>query len=134
MLNLRYLTLCNNSLCCCCPDPFHMISNTRYRELSMPFENHINNLLSFGSKFQSYLVLSSVLCCEYSHSLLFICMVVLTALMSMHYMGPCCPGRSENGVRFFITGVTNGYGLPHEYRELNPGPVEELQVLLTTEL
>ena len=44
-----------------------------------------------------------------------------------------CLQRSEEGIRFFGTGVLNGCEWLRECSELNLGPLEEQQVFLTTE-
>ena len=45
-----------------------------------------------------------------------------------------CLQRPENGVGIHGTGITDGCELPCGRWELNPGPLEEQAVLLTTEL
>lgn len=46
---------------------------------------------------------------------------------------PECPQESEEGVRSLGTGVTDDCEPPHWCWELNPGPLQEQQVLLTAE-
>ena len=61
----------------------------------------------------------------------FICKIVLPARMSVHRMHDWCWWQSEEGIRCTGTGVTDG-GLPTMWvLELNSGPQQEQQVLLT---
>lgn len=44
-----------------------------------------------------------------------------------------CPLKLEEGIGFLGNGVIDSCRLPHEFWELNPGPLEEQLVLSTTE-
>ena len=43
-----------------------------------------------------------------------------------------CPQRLEEGIKFPETGFMDGSEPPHGFWELNPGPLQEQQTLLTT--
>lgn len=62
------------------------------------------------------------------HSIyVFICKHVLLAHIYMYHVSAQCPWKSEESIRSLGNGVTRSYGL-------NPGPLEEQPVLLTSEL
>lgn len=52
----------------------------------------------------------------------------------MHCVHAWCPSRAKEVVRSPGTGVTDAHEPPCECWELNLGPLQELQVLLATEL
>lgn len=49
----------------------------------------------------------------------------------MYHVLAWCPERSEEGIRYPGTGVTDSYELPYGYWKLNPGFPLEQPVLLT---
>ena len=60
-------------------------------------------------------------------------MAVLPACTSVHRLHARYLQRPEVGVRSPVTGVPDGSELPCGYWELDPGPLEEQPMLLTTE-
>ena len=50
---------------------------------------------------------------------------VLPADMYMYYIYAWCPRKSEEGIGFPGTGVTDGCRLPHRYRKSNPDHLKE---------
>jgi hypothetical protein len=53
--------------------------------------------------------------------------------MYIYQVHACYPGRSEESARSSGTGVMDIYEPPYRYWEQKPGPLQEQQVLLTTE-
>ena len=60
---------------------------------------------------------------------LFTCMGVLLACMSVHHMCAWCVCKLEEGVRVPVSRITDDWGLPGRWWELNPDPLEEQPVL-----
>lgn len=69
----------------------------------------------------------------YIKSRFFICMSILLACMSVCHMPAQNPGRSEQNFGSPGTGVTNGCELLCGYIKLTSVPLQEQEVLLTTE-
>ena len=64
---------------------------------------------------------------------IFTCMGVLPAWMSVHHMHAWCPSRPEEGIRCPGTEVTDCWKQPCVCWDLNPGPLQKEQGLLTAE-
>lgn len=60
-------------------------------------------------------------------------MTILPECMYIYQVHACYPGRSEESARSSGTGVMDIYEPPYRYWEQKPGPLQEQQVLLTTE-
>lgn len=63
--------------------------------------------------------------------LVFMCMSVLPVRMYVYHMLVWYLQRPEEDIRPPKTGIKDVCKTPHGYWELNPGPLQELQVLIT---
>lgn len=61
------------------------------------------------------------------------CMVVLPACMSVHCINALCPWRPEEDIGSLWTGVSDGCETLCGFWKLNQDPLQEQQILLTTE-
>jgi hypothetical protein len=60
-------------------------------------------------------------------------MGILSTRIYVYNISAWYPWKSEEGIRFFGTGVTDGCELPFGCLELNLDPLQEQHELLTTE-
>lgn len=85
-----------------------------------------------SSKFTSS-VTFSVCACVYLQVCYFVCMGIWPACMNVHHVDVWCLHRSEEGMQFLGTRVTDGGEPQSGCWELNLSVPQESQVLLTTE-